>query len=185
MMDALVLLGSLAIFIAIGVPVAYSLGLAALVGAMWIELPLEAVMIQLGDGVNKFSLLAIPFFVLAGAIMAEGGIARAPGRLRLALRRLHPRRPVAGEHPGLDLLRRHLRFVGGRHRLDRLGDDPADGKQGLSARLRRRRDGQRFGAGDPDPAQPQRGDLFARRRRHGVDRAACSWPAWSPACCSG
>ena len=75
-MDALVLLGSLAIFIAIGVPVAYSLGLAALVGAMWIELPLEAVMIQLASGVNKFSLLAIPFFVLAGAIMAEGGMSR-------------------------------------------------------------------------------------------------------------
>ncbi|AMO38014.1 TRAP-type C4-dicarboxylate transport system, large permease component [Thauera humireducens] len=75
-MDALVLLGSLAVFIAIGVPVAYSLGLAALVGALWIELPLEAVMIQLASGVNKFSLLAIPFFVLAGAIMAEGGMSR-------------------------------------------------------------------------------------------------------------
>jgi tripartite ATP-independent transporter DctM subunit len=33
-------------------------------------------MIQLGSGVNKFSLLAIPFFVLAGALMAEGGMAR-------------------------------------------------------------------------------------------------------------
>ena len=32
-------------------------------------------MIQISSGVNKFSLLAIPFFVLAGAIMAEGGIA--------------------------------------------------------------------------------------------------------------
>jgi tripartite ATP-independent transporter DctM subunit len=37
---------------------------------------LDAVMIQLGSGVNKFSLLAIPFFVLAGALMAEGGMAR-------------------------------------------------------------------------------------------------------------
>lgn len=73
-MDMLVLLGSLALFIAIGVPVAYSLGLAALTGALWIDLPLDAVMIQLAAGVNKFSLLAIPFFVLAGAIMAEGGM---------------------------------------------------------------------------------------------------------------
>ncbi len=32
-------------------------------------------MIQIASGVNKFSLLAIPFFVLAGAIMAEGGMA--------------------------------------------------------------------------------------------------------------
>jgi len=34
------------------------------------------VMIQIASGVNKFSLLAIPFFVLAGAIMAEGGMSR-------------------------------------------------------------------------------------------------------------
>jgi tripartite ATP-independent transporter DctM subunit len=33
-------------------------------------------MLKISDGVNKFSLLAIPFFVLAGAIMAEGGMAR-------------------------------------------------------------------------------------------------------------
>jgi tripartite ATP-independent transporter DctM subunit len=75
-MEALVLLGSLILFIVIGVPVAYSLGLAAIAGAMWVGLPLEAIMIKISDGVNKFSLLAIPFFVLAGAIMAEGGMAR-------------------------------------------------------------------------------------------------------------
>jgi tripartite ATP-independent transporter DctM subunit len=61
---------------ALGVPIAFSLGLAALVGALYIDIPLDAVMIQIASGVNKFSLLAIPFFVLAGAIMAEGGMAR-------------------------------------------------------------------------------------------------------------
>ncbi len=75
-MDALVLLGSFVLLMAIGLPIAYALGLAALIGALWIDLPLDAVMIQLAAGVNKFSLLAIPFFVLAGAIMAEGGMAR-------------------------------------------------------------------------------------------------------------
>jgi tripartite ATP-independent transporter DctM subunit len=75
-MDALVLLGSFIVLMLIGVPVAYSMGLSALIGALWIDLPLDAVMIQLASGVNKFSLLAIPFFVLAGAIMSEGGISR-------------------------------------------------------------------------------------------------------------
>ena len=75
-MDALVLLGSLFVLIAIGIPVAYALGVAALIGAVWIDIPLEAVMLKISDGVSKFSLLAIPFFVLAGAIMAEGGMAR-------------------------------------------------------------------------------------------------------------
>ena len=75
-MDTLVLLGSFFGLMLIGVPIAYSLGLSAAIGALWIDLPLDAVMIQVASGVNKFSLLAIPFFVLAGAIMAEGGMAR-------------------------------------------------------------------------------------------------------------
>lgn len=75
-MDMLVLLGSFMLLMLIGMPVAYALGLASLVGAVWIDLPLDAVMIQVANGVNKFSLLAIPFFVLAGALMAEGGMSR-------------------------------------------------------------------------------------------------------------
>jgi tripartite ATP-independent transporter DctM subunit len=75
-MDALVLIGSFVLLMVLGVPIAFSLGLAALAGALYIDIPLDAVMIQIAAGVNKFSLLAIPFFVLAGAIMAEGGMAR-------------------------------------------------------------------------------------------------------------
>jgi tripartite ATP-independent transporter DctM subunit len=75
-MDSLVLIGSFAALMLLGMPVAYALGLAALLGGLWIELPLDAIMIQIASGVNKFSLLAIPCFVLAGAIMAEGGMAR-------------------------------------------------------------------------------------------------------------
>ena len=75
-MDAFILLGSFIFLIVVGMPVAYALGLAALVGAWWIEIPFDALMIQVAGGVNKFSLLAIPFFVLAGAIMAEGGMSR-------------------------------------------------------------------------------------------------------------
>jgi tripartite ATP-independent transporter DctM subunit len=74
-MQALILLGSLFALMAIGVPVAYTLGIVSVIGALIIDLPMDAVMIQIASGVNKFSLLAIPFFVLAGAIMAEGGIA--------------------------------------------------------------------------------------------------------------
>ncbi len=74
-MDVLVLLGSFALLCALGVPVAYALGLGALVAAMWVDIPLEAVMLKISDGTDDFALLAIPFFVLAGGIMAEGGMA--------------------------------------------------------------------------------------------------------------
>jgi tripartite ATP-independent transporter DctM subunit len=73
--NALVLLGAFTLLCALGMPVAYALGLAALVAALWVDIPLEAVMLKISDGTDDFSLLAIPFFVLAGAIMAEGGMA--------------------------------------------------------------------------------------------------------------
>ena len=74
-MDILILLGSFTVICLLGVPVAYALGLATILAALWIDLPLEAVMLKTSDGMDNFPLLAIPFFVLAGAIMAEGGMA--------------------------------------------------------------------------------------------------------------
>ena len=75
-MDIAVLLLSMCLFFAIGMPIAYALALASLVGALWIDLPVGAVMQQFASGVGKVSMLTIPFFVLAGAIMAEGGMAK-------------------------------------------------------------------------------------------------------------
>src|SRR5438045_2287061 len=75
-MDIAVLLATMFFCFVIGVPIAYSLALAAIAGALWIGIPLEAVMLKISDGVSKVAMLTIPFFVLAGAIMAEGGMAR-------------------------------------------------------------------------------------------------------------
>lgn len=74
-MDALVLIGTFTVLCIIGVPVAYALGMAAIIGAFWMGLPLEAIMLKTSDGMDDFPLLAVPFFILAGAIMAEGGMA--------------------------------------------------------------------------------------------------------------
>jgi len=75
-MDFFILLGTLFLCFGIGMPISYSLGLGALVGALWIGIPAEAVMLKISDGVSKVAMLTIPFFVLAGGIMAEGGMAR-------------------------------------------------------------------------------------------------------------
>jgi tripartite ATP-independent transporter DctM subunit len=74
-MDLLILIGGFAVLCALGMPVAYALGLAAVFAALWIDIPLEAVMLKVSDGTDDFALLAIPFFILAGGIMAEGGLA--------------------------------------------------------------------------------------------------------------
>jgi tripartite ATP-independent transporter DctM subunit len=74
-MDILILVGAFTVLCLLGMPVAYALGLAAILAALWIDIPLEAVMLKVSDGTDDFALLAIPFFILAGAIMAEGGMA--------------------------------------------------------------------------------------------------------------
>src|ERR687898_2406082 len=74
-MDIFVLIGGFCILCLLGMPVAYPLGLAAIFAALWIDIPLEAVMLKVSDGTDDFALLAIPFFILAGGIMAEGGLA--------------------------------------------------------------------------------------------------------------
>ena len=75
-MDIFVLLATMLACFVIGMPIAYSLALAAIAGAFWMGIPLEAVMLKISDGVSKVAMLTIPFFVLAGAIMAEGGMAK-------------------------------------------------------------------------------------------------------------
>ena len=75
-MDIFVLLATMFAGFLLGVPIAYALALAAIAGAFFIGIPLEAIMLKISDGVSKVAMLTIPFFVLAGAIMAEGGMAR-------------------------------------------------------------------------------------------------------------
>jgi tripartite ATP-independent transporter DctM subunit len=74
-MDMVILIGGFCVLCLLGMPVAYALGLAAIFAALWVDLPLEAIMLKTSDGMDDFGLLAIPFFILAGGIMAEGGMA--------------------------------------------------------------------------------------------------------------
>ncbi len=74
-MDVLVLIGGFTVLCIMGMPVAYALGLSAVMAALWMGIPLEAIALKTSDGMDDFPLLAIPFFILAGAIMAEGGMA--------------------------------------------------------------------------------------------------------------
>ena len=75
-MDILILCGGFTVLCLMGMPVAYALGLAAILAAIYIDLPLEAIMLQTSTGMSGFSLLAIPFFILAGELMETGGISQ-------------------------------------------------------------------------------------------------------------
>ena len=70
-----VLLGGVALLMLLGVPIAIALGIACLATVLTLDLPPLIVAQRMANGVNSTPLLAIPFFILAGLIMAEGGIA--------------------------------------------------------------------------------------------------------------
>ena len=74
-MGLALLLGCFALCVAIGMPVAFALGIASL-AAFWYEgLPLLIGFQRIISGINIFSLMAIPFFIFAGDLMFHGGIA--------------------------------------------------------------------------------------------------------------
>lgn len=76
MLETAVLLGSFFILIIIGVPIAYSLGISALLTAFANGIGPVMIVQRIGSGLQVFPLLTIPLFILAGAIMARGGIAK-------------------------------------------------------------------------------------------------------------
>lgn len=77
-MEMAVLLIAFFVFLAMGVPIAFSLGLSSLayIIAFLPNVPLSTIAQQMVGGVSSFSLTAIPFFILVGAIMEAGGISR-------------------------------------------------------------------------------------------------------------
>lgn len=77
-MEAAILLTTFFVFLAIGVPIAFSLGLSALAYKFLFipRIPLTLIAQQMYGGINSFSLTAIPFFILVGTIMDAGGISK-------------------------------------------------------------------------------------------------------------
>ncbi|MBZ9558772.1 MULTISPECIES: TRAP transporter large permease [unclassified Modicisalibacter] len=68
---------SLLILFGLGVPIAVSILLASVIGIEFFSrLPLLMVPQQMFVGIDKFPLMAIPFFILAGNLMAAGGISQ-------------------------------------------------------------------------------------------------------------
>ena len=75
----LIIVAVLAVLLIVGVPISYSIGISSLIAILQ-TVPLEVSVItgaqRIFVGMSKFSLTAIPFFILAGNLMNQGGIAK-------------------------------------------------------------------------------------------------------------
>lgn len=74
-MELAILLLLLGLLIGLGVPIAFSLGAASLATFFLLDIPSIVAFQRLAAGMNVFTLMAIPFFVFAGELMARTGIA--------------------------------------------------------------------------------------------------------------
>lgn len=70
-----ILFGSLVLLLALGVPVAFSIGMASLAAMLANGLPLISLAQKLLTGVDSFPLMALPFFLLAAELMTGGALA--------------------------------------------------------------------------------------------------------------
>lgn len=72
----LVLIGSFFLLIVLNVPIAIALGFSSLLSLWYSGMSIEVLAPTIYASINKFSLLAIPFFILAGLIMEKAGISK-------------------------------------------------------------------------------------------------------------
>jgi len=90
----IVLFGTFFVFLGLGVPISFGIAISSLLTVM-LSLPFDAAIAvisqKLASGLDSFSLLAIPFFILAGNIMNQGGI---------ALRLIEFAKVIGGQLPG-------------------------------------------------------------------------------------
>ena len=76
-MNSLVIFGLLAVLMLTGMPISISLGLTVLTFLFTMtQVPLESVALKLFTGIEKFEIMAIPFFILAGNFLTHGGVAK-------------------------------------------------------------------------------------------------------------
>ncbi|HEX6736510.1 MAG TPA: TRAP transporter large permease subunit [Azonexus sp.] len=76
-MNALVIFSLLAVLMLTGMPISISLGLTVLTFLFTMtDVPLESVALKLFTGIEKFEIMAIPFFILAGNFLTHGGVAK-------------------------------------------------------------------------------------------------------------
>jgi C4-dicarboxylate transporter DctM subunit len=76
-MNAALIFGLLIALMLTGMPVSISLGLTVLTYLFTMtQVPIESVALKLFTGIENFGIMAIPFFILAGTLLTQGGVAR-------------------------------------------------------------------------------------------------------------
>lgn len=91
-----ILLGSFFLLILLGNKIIYAIGISTLITTLYLGIPVQSITQNIVRGINSFSLMAVPFFILMGEIMRAGGITKRLVKFANAL--------VGGFHGGLGMV---------------------------------------------------------------------------------
>ena len=173
-MNTVLIFALLVLLMLTGMPISISLGLTVLSFLFFMtQVPIESVALKLFTGIEKFEIMAIPFFILAGNFLTHGGVAKRMIRFATSM--------VGHFHGGLGLAGvlacALFAAVSGSSpaTVVAIGSIllPAMVRAGLPQALRRRRHHDLGRARHPDPAVDRDGDVLGvdqhlgRRALHG------------------
>ena len=80
-----ILIGGFLVLIALRVPIVFAVGISTVATFFYLDIPMMMVVTNIVKGVNSFSLMAIPFFILAGEVMSAGSISERLFKLAKSL----------------------------------------------------------------------------------------------------
>lgn len=72
----IILFGTLFLLICLRIPIAFSLGIAAVVSALYLDIPLLNIFMKMVTSMQSFVIIAAPFFIVMAQIMCDGGVTK-------------------------------------------------------------------------------------------------------------
>ncbi len=176
-MTALTIFGLLAVLLLTGMPVSIALGLTVfgLRRSASPPIPMDSIALKLFTGIEKFEIMAIPFFILAGNFLTHGGVARRMIRFASSM--------VGHWYGGMGLAAvlacALFAAISGSSPATVMAVGsiliPAMVKQGYPTTVRHRHRRHLGRPRHPDPALDRDGHVFRRHHGHGGHR-----PRWRP-----
>ena len=119
------------VFVFLGIPVSFSIGLSTVAAVLAKGMPLAFVSQMAFTGLDSYTYLAIPMFILAGYLMETGGLSKSGGLNCSQPCGKHSWRAGNHNRAGLCFFRGHLRLISGYGCSRRCDDDSSHGGEGV------------------------------------------------------
>lgn len=123
----MILFGTLIVLMFIRIPIAFSLGISAVVTALYMDIPLMNLFMKMVTSLQNFVIVACPFFVIMAQVMGDGGITKRLMKFCQFDCGQNSWRNRTGQYPRVYAVWRNFRFLHGGCVVHRLNADSGYG----------------------------------------------------------